>query len=194
MTYALGTGTGVLSADSIAAARAWINQQWGGSFGANGQFAAGSAFNADGTLNTSDTLRNVHVIGAAEAMGLSAGELQQVTGIDAGTITSYASVNQPLISSAASVFDAVDRPSLVSMLPAAAPPAQHVTADGHVHGSNPPPGHGTGQGNVTTGPNPVVQLKLPTMNAGTGTAAAGPHLSPMVLVAGALALVFLLRR
>jgi hypothetical protein len=89
----------------INGARSWIDQQIGGSYGANGQFQPGSMFN-NGVFDASNTQRDQMVLGKAQQMGYTPDQISQILGIPASQISAFQSnpQNAPGINTFASSF------------------------------------------------------------------------------------------
>jgi uncharacterized protein YneF (UPF0154 family) len=90
---------------NVANARNYIDSNWGGSYGSNGQFQPGSLF-SNGSYNYggAGTLTNAHVLGAMQSLGLTPQQESSVLGIPADQISAWGAANKPLVDSAASVY------------------------------------------------------------------------------------------
>jgi hypothetical protein len=122
-------------------ARTWLNGQLGGGYDSQGFFKPGSVFGANGVYDTSNSQRNNQVLGKAQQMGYSNDQISQILGIPADQIAQYQQANQPLINSAASVFqhDASSPAPYMLGSPQSTPPA-----GGAMGGPTPHNGHQVG--------------------------------------------------
>jgi hypothetical protein len=90
----------------VADARAWLDGQLGGSFGADGFRKPGSVFGANGVYDMSNSLRNDQVFGKAKQMGYSNDEISKILGMPVDQVNAFQQDpnNIPGINTFASVF------------------------------------------------------------------------------------------